>query len=69
MEVNIRLRRQTDLQAARRAFHRLFRNGISCGQPVVVSGSAAILWGIRHQLSEEQFEVIASADCSFALPT
>ena len=56
-----KLRTQSDLRAARDAFHALFRNGISCDQPVRHPGSAVILWDVRNEFSEEQYRAVAAA--------
>jgi len=52
---------QRDLRAAKDAFHALFRNGLSCDQPVLSPGSGVILWDIRNELTEEHHRVLASA--------
>src|SRR5437899_10291764 len=56
-----KLRTQRDLRAARDAFHALFRNGLSCDQPVLHPGSGVILWGIRNELTEKQYRVLTDA--------
>ncbi|HET8576008.1 MAG TPA: hypothetical protein VFO18_02825 [Methylomirabilota bacterium] len=53
-----KLRTQRDLRAARHAFHALFRNGLSCDQPVLHPGSGVILWGIRNEFTEEQYRIL-----------
>jgi hypothetical protein len=52
---------QRDILAANDAFHALFRNGLSCDQPVLRPGSGVILWGIRNELSAEQYRVLHDA--------
>jgi hypothetical protein len=56
-----KLRGERDLRAAKDAFHALFRNGLSCDQPVLHPGSGVILWDIRNELAEEQYRVLADA--------
>src|SRR5687768_6387720 len=56
-----KLRTQSDLRAARDAFHALFRNGLSFDQPLVHPGSGVILWNIRNELTERQYRVLTDA--------
>jgi len=57
----VRLHTQSDLLAARDAFHALFRNGLSCDQPLRYPGTGVILWDIRIDLNEDQYRALAAA--------
>jgi hypothetical protein len=61
MTTYARLYSQSDLVSARDAFHTLFRNALTCDQPLLRPGGGIILWDIRIELSEEQHRSLAAA--------